>query len=127
MTWPVRRRRSFLEHLACPALGVAVRCHELVKGVRLADLLAQLVQHEVEELEQLAVARPFVASSLQAASPLLPLLARNLDLAHSEQHRSGQRGSASATIASPSWPRDLSLVLAAAFDAYQRGAIDYEP
>jgi len=27
----------------------------------------------------------------------------------------------------PSWPRDLSLVLAAAFDAYQRGAIDYEP
>jgi hypothetical protein len=28
---------------------------------------------------------------------------------------------------SPSWPRDLSIVLAAAFDAYQRGAIDYEP
>jgi hypothetical protein len=27
----------------------------------------------------------------------------------------------------PGWPRDLSLVLAAAFDAYQRGAIDYEP
>jgi hypothetical protein len=25
------------------------------------------------------------------------------------------------------WPRDLSVVLAAAFDAYQRGAIDYEP
>ena len=29
--------------------------------------------------------------------------------------------------AMPGWPRDLSLVLAAAFDAYQRGAIDYEP
>jgi hypothetical protein len=28
---------------------------------------------------------------------------------------------------SPGWPRDLTLVLAAAFDAYQRGAIDYEP
>ena len=27
----------------------------------------------------------------------------------------------------PGWPRDLSLALAAAFDAYQRGAIDYEP
>jgi hypothetical protein len=26
----------------------------------------------------------------------------------------------------PAW-RDLSVVLAAAFDAYQRGAIDYEP
>jgi len=27
----------------------------------------------------------------------------------------------------PGWSRDLTLVLAAAFDAYQRGAIDYEP
>jgi hypothetical protein len=26
---------------------------------------------------------------------------------------------------SPGWPRDLSLVLAAAFHAYQRGALDY--
>jgi hypothetical protein len=25
------------------------------------------------------------------------------------------------------WPRDLTLVAAAAFHAYQRGAIDYEP
>ncbi|HVM56147.1 MAG TPA: hypothetical protein VMT74_01710 [Gaiellaceae bacterium] len=28
---------------------------------------------------------------------------------------------------SPGWPRDLSLVLAAAFYVYQRGAVDYEP
>ena len=27
----------------------------------------------------------------------------------------------------PGWARDLSVVLAAAFDAYQRGAVDYEP
>ena len=27
----------------------------------------------------------------------------------------------------PTWPRDLTVILAAAFDAYQRGAIDYEP
>ncbi|MGZ4292563.1 MAG: hypothetical protein ACXVQQ_08195 [Gaiellaceae bacterium] len=27
----------------------------------------------------------------------------------------------------PGWTSDLTLVLAAAFDAYQRGAIDYEP
>lgn len=27
----------------------------------------------------------------------------------------------------PGWHRDLSVVLGAAFDAYQRGAIDYEP
>jgi hypothetical protein len=29
--------------------------------------------------------------------------------------------------AAPGWPRDFTLVLAAAFDTYQRGAIDYEP
>jgi hypothetical protein len=27
--------------------------------------------------------------------------------------------------AAPGWPRDLALVLAAAFHAYQRGALDY--
>jgi hypothetical protein len=27
----------------------------------------------------------------------------------------------------PGWPRDLTVVVAAAFDAYQRGASDYEP
>jgi hypothetical protein len=27
----------------------------------------------------------------------------------------------------PGWPRDLTTVLAATFDAYQRGAVDYEP
>jgi len=32
-----------------------------------------------------------------------------------------------ARAATPGWPRDLTLVVAAAFDAYQRGAIDYEP
>ncbi len=25
------------------------------------------------------------------------------------------------------WPRELTLVVAASFDAYQRGAVDYEP
>jgi hypothetical protein len=27
----------------------------------------------------------------------------------------------------PGWPRDLTTILAAAFDTFQRGAIDYEP
>jgi alcohol dehydrogenase class IV len=32
-----------------------------------------------------------------------------------------------ATASVPAWPRDLTIVLAAAFDRFQRGAIDYEP
>jgi hypothetical protein len=31
----------------------------------------------------------------------------------------------SERAATPAWPRDLSVVLAAAFEAYQRGAVDY--
>ena len=27
----------------------------------------------------------------------------------------------------PGWPRDLTVVVAAAFDAYHRGAVDYKP
>jgi len=30
-------------------------------------------------------------------------------------------------VESPGWPRDLTTALAAAFHAYQRGAVDYEP
>jgi hypothetical protein len=30
-------------------------------------------------------------------------------------------------VSGPGWARDLTTVLAAAFDAYQRGATDYEP
>jgi hypothetical protein len=32
-----------------------------------------------------------------------------------------------ACAVGPGWPRDLTIVLAAAFDSYQRGATDYEP
>jgi len=32
-----------------------------------------------------------------------------------------------AERATPGWPRELTTVLAAAFAAYQRGAVDYEP
>src|SRR5262249_46009107 len=39
-----------LEHLARPALGVAVRGDKLTQRVRLPDPLAQLVEHELEEL-----------------------------------------------------------------------------
>jgi hypothetical protein len=35
------------------------------------------------------------------------------------------RPAVEARAPSPGWPRDLSLVLAAAFHSYQRGAADY--
>ena len=44
--------------------------------------LAELVEHEIEELEQLPVPAPVLAGGLEPATPLLPLLARDLDLAH---------------------------------------------
>jgi hypothetical protein len=37
------------------------------------------------------------------------------------------REAVSEHAATPGWARDLSLVTAAAFHAYQRGATDYEP
>jgi hypothetical protein len=42
-------------------------------------------------------------------------------------YRDGERWARAALEdrAAPGWPRDLALVLAAAFYAYQRGAVDY--
>jgi hypothetical protein len=37
------------------------------------------------------------------------------------------RGAVSERAATPGWARDLTTVVAAAFHAYQRGAVDYVP
>jgi hypothetical protein len=37
------------------------------------------------------------------------------------------RGAISERAATPGWARDLTTVVAAAFHAYQRGAVDYVP
>jgi hypothetical protein len=45
-----------------------------------------------------------------------------------DAYRDGERWAREAVeerAPSPGWPRDLALVLAAAFYAYQRGAVDY--
>src|SRR6478672_354859 len=99
---PGRRPGAFVEHLARPAVGLAVGGDELGEGVRLTDSLAQLVEHELEQLDQLLVPAPVLAGGLEPARALLPLLARDLDPTHCEQHRSGQRGSTSSRMHSPS-------------------------
>jgi hypothetical protein len=46
-----------------------------------------------------------------------------------DAYRSAERWAREAVeerAPSPGWPRDLALVLAAAFYAYQRGAVDYQ-
>jgi hypothetical protein len=37
------------------------------------------------------------------------------------------REAVSERAATPGWPRDLTTALGAAFQTYQRGAVDYEP
>jgi hypothetical protein len=37
------------------------------------------------------------------------------------------RDAVSERAASPGWARDLTMVVAASFHAYQRGAVDYQP
>jgi hypothetical protein len=50
------------------------------------------------------------------------------ELAHAYRDAdSWARQAVSDRAPGPGWPRDLSLVLAAAFNAYQRGAADYMP
>jgi hypothetical protein len=46
-----------------------------------------------------------------------------------EAYRDGERWARAALEeqALPGWARDLALVLAASFYAYQRGAVDYAP
>src|SRR4029077_15157624 len=78
---PPGRRGAFLEYLARPAIGVAIDGDELSERVRLPDLLAQLVEQEPLQLEQLPVPAPVRPGRLELACPLLPLLPRDLDAA----------------------------------------------
>ena len=51
---------------------------------------------------------------------------RELVAAYGESDRWAREG-LEERASTASWPRDLTVVVAAAFDTYQRGAIDYEP
>src|ERR1700751_6019266 len=68
---PARLRGPIGEHLARPAIRLAVGGDELSEAVRLPDLLAQLVEHETLQLEQLPVPARVAAGGLEASRPLL--------------------------------------------------------
>ena len=109
---PARRRRALLDGLARPALRVAVRVGELRERVRLADALPQLVRHDLDLLRagarSGAVARARASrrrspsshswrTSVVASSGHRPRMLPTV-----VQQRSGQSGSSSATMRSPS-------------------------
>src|SRR5215831_3589310 len=99
---PARCGRTLVEHLAPPALRIAVHGDEFREREGLPDPPPQLVEHDLEELEELRVAAAVLAGGFEPTAAVLPLLTRDLDPAHREQHRSGQRGSTSARMRRPS-------------------------
>ena len=76
------------------------------------------------------VSTPKVVTALEAwESPLPAQIQEALGelVGAYDQSERWAREALEARAETPRWPRDLTIVLAAAFDAYQRGAIDYEP
>jgi hypothetical protein len=79
-------------------------------GSRYGRLL-ELLDLILDELRK-RVGQTYTLAELAAAYPDAERWAREL----SEER-----------VETPGWPRDLTTALAAAFYAYQRGALDYEP
>jgi hypothetical protein len=97
-----------------------------------------LMQHEWEEARRRLEAergdRRRYERLLEQVDVVLEELRKNVgqtyslgDLAVAYRDAEGWARAAVADRApAPGWPRDLALVVAAAFQAYQRGAIDYQ-
>jgi hypothetical protein len=111
------------QQLACAAVGVGLDTarHEWEEGLRgiesersnrtrYASLLAQ-VEVVSDELRR-RVGQTFTLDELADAYSG----AESWALAAVSEH-----------AATPGWARDLTTVVAAAFQTYQRGAVDYEP
>ena len=98
---------SLLQSGRRPALGVGVRLREVVEREGLAHALPKLGRHEVQLVEEGGVAVRIVGKRVELALALLPLVQDVVrggyrSSSGSEQHASGQRGSSSAAIRSPS-------------------------
>jgi hypothetical protein len=93
--------------------------HEWAEGDRLVEAeRADLVRYR-RLLEQVEVVVDELRKRVGGTYTLAELAAAYRDAEAWARHVVEERAP------SPGWPRDLSLVLAAAFHAYQRGASDY--
>ena len=100
---------------------IEVTRHEWEEGTRRLEAARDDPRRYRQLLELLVILRDELSKQIGLTYTLAELVA-----AYGESER-WAREVLSDRAPSPGWPRDLTTVLAAAFDAYQRGAADYEP
>jgi hypothetical protein len=100
---------------------VAIARHEWEEGSRRVEAARDDSRRYGQLLELLGLVRAELRKRVGQTYTLEELVAAYGDSerwAHDVLHERAEM---------PGWPRDLTTVVAAAFDAYQRGAMDYEP
>jgi hypothetical protein len=100
---------------------LAVTRHEWEEGTRRLEAVHDDTRRYRQLLELLGLVREELRKQIGQTYTL-----QELADAYGDSERWG-REVLEKRAPSPGWPRDLTTVLAAAFDAYQRGAMDYEP
>jgi len=101
--------------------GLAVTRHEWEDGTRRLEAARGDARRYRELLELLDLIRDDLRKRVGQTYTLEQLAASYADSEAWARELLDERSS------TPGWPRDLTLVLAAAFDAYQLGAVDYTP
>jgi hypothetical protein len=102
-------------------IAVAVARHEWEDGTRRLEAARHDARRYRELLELLDLIRDELRKRVGQTYTLEQLAGA---YAHAE---SWARELLEERSSFPGWPRDLTTVLAAAFDAYQLGALDYAP
>jgi hypothetical protein len=100
---------------------VQIARHEWEEGTRRLEAAHDDPRRYRQLLQLLELVREELRKQIGQTYTLAELVA-----AYGESER-WAREVLSERAPSPGWPPDLTTVLAAAFDAYQRGAMDYEP
>ncbi len=101
--------------------SVAVARHEWEDGTRRLEAARDDVRRYHQLLELLDLIRDELRKRVGQTYTLAQLTAAYAEAEVWARELLDDRSSV------PGWPRDLTTVLAAAFDAYQLGALDYTP